>query len=194
MGKNVFLLDNNDSFTYNIVNHLRKMDEVTVAVSTANDFQLDEIAHFDKVIISPGPGLPEEFPRISQILQAYHTTKPILGICMGHQAIGTFFGAELIKLSPVIHGQARTVEIVRDSPLWSNIPDRFKGGLYHSWVLASDSIPDSLLVTAVTGDNVVMAIQSKKYPVFGVQFHPESYMTGHGFEILRNFIEYDDPQ
>lgn len=191
MSKNIFILDNNDSFTYNIVNCLRKMPEVSLTVSTDDTFHVDDLAHFDKIIISPGPGLPKDFPIIYEILDKYHFSKDILGICMGHQAIGTYFGGDLVNISPVIHGQARKVQKLHKSPLLEGIPEKFNGGLYHSWALDQQKIPDSLIVTAVAGDNTIMAIQSKEYPVFGVQFHPESHITEYGFEILSNFVTYD---
>lgn len=192
MSKDIFILDNNDSFTYNIVNHLRRMVDTTFTVKTADNFQISDLIYFDKIIISPGPGLPKDFPIIDKILKEYYQSKAILGICMGHQAIGTFFGGMLHNISPVIHGQAHEVKIVHESPLWAGIPKHFKAGLYHSWALDVDKIPDSLVVTATSENNTVMAMQSKDYPVFGVQFHPESHITEFGFEILSNFVRHDD--
>lgn len=185
----ILLLDNNDSFTYNIVDYMRKIENVDLKVIRTNEAKINEIKYFDKIVISPGPGLPNDFPVIFDVLEKYYTSKHILGICLGHQAIGNFFGAKLINISPVVHGQAKQIKIIKQSPIFKNLPNSFKVGLYHSWAIDFDNFSDELEITAVSENNIIMSIASKKFPVFGIQFHPESYITEYGFEILKNFVD-----
>ncbi len=181
------LLDNNDSFTYNIVDSLRQIENVSFKVFRTNETKIGQLNSFNKIIISPGPGLPKKFPTIFGVLKKYHTSKSILGICMGHQAIGEFFGAQLKRIYPVVHGQAQAVKIIKPSPLFSRLPDTFKAGLYHSWALASEEFSKELEINAVSENGEIMAISSQKYSVYGIQFHPESFITEHGLTILKNF-------
>lgn len=185
----ILILDNNDSFTYNIVDYVRRIENVDLKVKKTNETKIDEIKFFDKIIISPGPGLPDDFPLIFDVLEKYHTSKHILGICLGHQAIGNFFGAKIINIFPVVHGQANQINIIKQSLIFKNLPESYKVGLYHSWAIDLDDFPDELEITAVSENNVIMSIASKKFPVFGIQFHPESYITENGFRILENFVD-----
>jgi len=185
----ILLLDNNDSFTYNIVDYVRKIENIDLTVIRTNEAKINEIKDFDKIIISPGPGLPGDFPVIFDLLEKYHTSKDILGICLGHQAIGNFFAANLINIFPVVHGQEYQITIIKPSPIFKNLPKSFKVGLYHSWTIDLDDFPDELEITAVSDNNIIMSIASKNYSVFGIQFHPESYLTEYGFIILKNFID-----
>ena len=185
----ILLLDNNDSFTYNIVDYLRRIKNTDLKVIRTNQAKINELKYFDKIIISPGPGLPNDFPVIFDILDKYHTSKFILGICLGHQAIGNFFAAKLKNIFPVIHGQAHQIKTIIQSPIFTNLPKSFKVGLYHSWAIDFDDFPSELEITSLSDNNIIMSIASKKFTVFGVQFHPESYITEYGFEILKNFVD-----
>ena len=185
----ILLLDNNDSFTYNIVDYVRRIENIDIKVIRTNETKINEIKYFDKIIISPGPGLPGDFPVIFDVLEKYHTSKHILGICLGHQAIGNFFAAKLINIFPVVHGQAYQIKIIRQSPIFKNIPKSFKAGLYHSWAMDFDDFPEELEITTVSENNIIMSIASKNFSVFGIQFHPESYITEYGFKILKNFVD-----
>ncbi len=185
----LLLLDNNDSFTYNIVDYLRRIENVDYEVKKTNETKLSEIKDFDKIIISPGPGLPSDFPLIAETLEKYHPTKDFLGICLGHQAIGEYFSAKLKNIFPVVHGQAHQIKINKQSPIFKSIPNSFMVGLYHSWAIDFDDFPDDLDITAVSENNLIMSIASKKHSIFGVQFHPEAYITEYGFKILKNFVD-----
>jgi anthranilate synthase/aminodeoxychorismate synthase-like glutamine amidotransferase len=185
----LLILDNRDSFTYNIVDSVRRIENVDLDVISTNEVNINEIEHFDKIIISPGPGRPNEYPVIYDILEKFYRSKNILGICLGHQAIGNFFSAKLTNILPVVHGQADKIKIIKQSPIYKNLPKSFRIGLYHSWAIDFDDFPEELEITAVSENNRIMSIASKKYPVFGIQFHPESYLTDYGFTVLKNFID-----
>ena len=186
----VLLLDNKDSFTYNIVDYLRRMRNVDFEVVDSVVINLEQIEKYDKIIISPGPGLPADFPDIFKVLERYHKYKAILGICLGHQAIAQYFGASLSNISPVVHGQGHRVDFLDKTDIFKSIPDKSKVGLYHSWTVSEIGFPDKLKITAKSENGVIMGIASREYKVCGVQFHPESHITEYGFEILSNFI-YD---
>ena len=185
----VLLIDNNDSFTYNIVDYLRRMSTVEYEVIKSRDIKIEQVETYDKVIISPGPGLPKDFPRLSNIFARFLECKPILGICLGHQALVEYLGGSLMRLHPVIHGQAHALKILKNDMLFNDIPGVSRVGLYHSWAVNKKTLPEKLEVLAVSEQGVIMAIKHKEYPVYGVQFHPESYITDHGFALLSNFIE-----
>ena len=185
----ILLIDNNDSFTYNIVDYLRRMDGVNFKVIKSSQIILRDIGIFDKIIISPGPGLPNDFPLLFDVFDAYLKQKPILGICLGHQALGEYLGGSLIHIDPVVHGQAHRMKIVKQDPLFNDIPKAIHVGLYHSWALDPKRLPVSLELLGESERKVIMAVKHKELPVYGVQFHPESYITERGFKILRNFIE-----
>ncbi len=187
--KKIALLDNNDSFTYNIVDYLRRLETIDLRVFKTNKLSIADLKRFDSIIISPGPGLPKDFPVLFSVLEKYHDSKPVLGICLGHQAIGAFYGAKCRPVFPVIHGQAHAVKITKSSRLFDSVPKTFKAGLYHSWAIDRDTVSEELEITAVSESKVIMAVASKKYAVFGIQFHPESYLTENGFTILKNFAE-----
>ncbi|CAG35606.1 anthranilate synthase component II [Desulfotalea psychrophila] len=187
--RKIVLLDNNDSFTYNIVDYLRGMTEVQFRVINTHELDIEELDKYDGIIISPGPELPKDFPKLFEVLQRYHRTKPILGICLGHQAIAQFFGADLSQQLPVVHGQAVPMQVLRDDSLFSGLPREFRVGLYHSWLVDPKTIPARLVVTALSARGVIMAIRVTDLPIWGIQFHPESHITEHGLKILENFIK-----
>ena len=185
----ILIIDNYDSFTYNIVDALRTLGVVPDVVR--NDrLDLDAIAAYDKIIISPGPGIPSESGQLSQVLQRYAGDKPILGICLGHQALGEYFGGTLLNLDQVYHGVATPIEIVADDYIFEGVDNGAEVGRYHSWVVDRASLPDSLEVTALSPDGAIMAMRHRSLDIRGVQFHPESIMTAVGPRILANWINH----
>lgn len=185
----VLLIDNNDSFTYNIIELLRsigKVEGVIVPSAELNILQLDE---FDHIVISPGPMRPKDFPILSEVIEYCFTThKPLLGICLGHQAIGEYFGGKLVRLNSVVHGQRRQIAIDTSSLLYVNLPDNIEVGLYHSWAIEHSTLPSSLKATGFTADSCLMSIEHSERAIFGIQFHPESFMTTQGRQIIENFL------
>lgn len=185
------IIDNYDSFTYNL-RHLVKSMGVGVTVLRNDRFELPDLEQFDKIILSPGPGIPSEAGLLLDVIRTYATRKPILGVCLGHQAIGEVFGGSLINLKEVYHGVATPCHIISPDLLLRDVSSNFMAGRYHSWVVSKDDLPDCLQVTATSEDGQIMAMHHKKYPVYGVQFHPESILTPEGDTIIQNFIEYID--
>ena len=184
----ILLIDNNDSFTYNIVDYVRRIPATVLDVVNSEELHIDLIDSYDKVIISPGPGLPDNFPLLFEVFKRYLSRKPILGICLGHQALAQYLGGSLQQLRPVVHGQAHAVKVIKTAAIFNNLPQAFRVGLYHSWAVDPVTLPAELDVLALSEDNVIMAVKHRDYPVYGVQFHPESHITDHGFTLLRNFI------
>ena len=183
-------IDNNDSFTYILIDYLQKIKNNKISVFKSDSLSLKSLKEYDKIILSPGPGLPEDFENLYAVIDYYHRTKPILGLCLGHQAIAQYFGAKLTNLSPVVHGQARSINVLTNSLLFKGLPSPFIAGLYHSWAVSKKYFPDELSIDAVSEQDIIMSISSRKFPVWGVQFHPESYITRNGFTLLKNFILY----
>lgn len=189
----ILVFDNYDSFTYNLVHLVEKILHQKVDVYRNDQIALDKVKGYDKIILSPGPGIPEEAGLLLPLIKEYASTKPILGVCLGHQAIGEAFGGKLINLSTVYHGVATPVNIATEqggkrSMLFAGLEDRLEVGRYHSWVVADEAFPAELEVTARDDNNYIMGLQHKKYDVQGVQFHPESVLTPQGEVILRNWL------
>ncbi len=188
---NVLVLDNYDSFTYNLVQYLQELLGKRVTVHRNDAIALDDIEGFDCVVLSPGPGLPADAGIMPELIRRFAPTKPILGVCLGHQAIGEAFGADLHNLAQVYHGIETPVErTVDDEPLFEGMPKRFQAGRYHSWVVDPETLPEALEVTAVDDKGVIMAMRHRQYNVRGVQFHPESIMTAKGMTLLKNFLTH----
>jgi anthranilate synthase/aminodeoxychorismate synthase-like glutamine amidotransferase len=185
------LVDNNDSFTYNIVELIRKIPGSLLTVIPYGELKIDDLEKYDKLILSPGPGLPDEFPVLQDVLKEYYDTKPMLGICLGHEAIAKFFGAELTHLPSVVHGQPKVINVVKESVFFRDIPEKFNAGLYHSWVIDKDKFPDELEITGLSDEGNIMSFQHKKLKLFGVQFHPESIITEYGREMMENFLKVE---
>lgn len=183
----ILIVDNYDSFTYNIVDALRRLG-VEPDVKRNDRIDVDSVADYDKIILSPGPGIPEEAGLLLPLLKRYATEKPILGICLGHQAIGEAFGAKLVNLPKVYHGLKLPVEIIEDDYLFAGMEKRQSVGRYHSWAIDRATIPDCIEVTAVDDDGIVMAIRHRDLDIRGVQFHPESIMTENGLKMLENWL------
>lgn len=185
MNVKVVLVDFYDSFTFNLVHYLEQLD-VEVKVIRHDDLNLDEIDAFDAIVLSPGPGLPEEKKHLHELLQRFIGVKPMLGVCLGMQAIGTYLGGKLVNQSLVKHGVQESIHVMDHSGLFAGLPSDFKVGLYHSWKV--DDLPIGLQ-TSISKAGVCMSIEDSKNKLYGVQFHPESILTEHGLILLSNFIQ-----
>lgn len=197
----IIIIDNYDSFTYNL-SHLVKELGAEVTVLRNDQFDLDDLEVFDKIILSPGPGIPSEAGLLCDVIRTYAGRKPILGVCLGHQAIGEVFGAKLENLSDVFHGVATPCHILPlckevgenlQSPtpsdeIFSGLPSDITVGRYHSWVVSKDRFPDCLEITAFSDEGQIMALRHREYDIHGIQFHPESVLTPYGIDIIRNFV------
>ncbi|MUU79703.1 anthranilate synthase component II [Winogradskyella endarachnes] len=185
--KKVLVIDNYDSFTYNLVHYLEDLN-CEVIVKRNDKLTLDEVDAFDKIVLSPGPGIPDEAGLLKQIIATYAPTKSILGVCLGQQAIGEVFGGSLENLDNVYHGVSTTITLsVEDEPLFKGLGETFEVGRYHSWVVNAN-LPDSLEATSYDENGQIMSLRHKVYDVKGVQYHPESVLTPDGKTILKNWI------
>jgi len=182
------IIDNYDSFTYNL-SHLVKELGAEVTVVRNDRFELSDLEAFDKIILSPGPGIPSEAGLLLDVIRTYAGRKPMLGVCLGHQAIGEAFGAKLENLSDVFHGVATPCHIVAADPVFEGLDRDITIGRYHSWVVSKEALPECLEVTAVSDEGQIMALRHKTMEVHGIQFHPESVLTPNGKTIIKNFIE-----
>jgi anthranilate synthase component 2 len=184
----VLVLDNYDSFTYNLVHIIRELG-VDYEVHRNDKILIDKVGDFDKIMLSPGPGIPDEAGIMKDVITRYGPSKSILGVCLGHQGIAEVYGAKLFNIQNVLHGVTSQVKLNKsDSKLFKGLPDQFRVTHYHSWAVVPESINGNLVVTASNDEGMVMAIQHKEYDVHGVQFHPESVMTEHGKQIISNWI------
>lgn len=184
----IVIIDNYDSFTYNL-SHLVKELGADVTVFRNDKFLLNEIEQYDKIILSPGPGIPSEAGLLLDVIRTYRGRKPMLGVCLGHQAIGEVFGARLTNLSTVYHGVATEGTQYGNDPIFRGMPKRIIMGRYHSWVVDSTSLPECLEVTAMSDDGYIMALHHRHYDIHGIQFHPESVLTPEGRQIVKNWLE-----
>lgn len=185
----ILVLDNYDSFTYNLVYIIRQLGYGDQMDVFRNDkISLEDVAQYDKILLSPGPGIPSEAGIMPELLKRYSAEKSILGVCLGHQAIGEAFGGSLINLSEVLHGVASQVKVEKDL-LFEGIPDTFPIGRYHSWVIDESTLSSDLEVISKTPDGQIMAVRHKQFSVRGVQFHPESILTENGVKIIQNWLE-----
>jgi len=190
----ILVFDNYDSFTYNLVHLVKKIDTSQVDVYRNDEIPMDKVKDYDKIILSPGPGVPAEAGQLLTLIKEYASTKSILGVCLGHQAIGEAFGAKLINLKQVYHGVATPIRIreeklMHGKSLFSNLPQEITVGRYHSWVISNDAFPDELEVTATDENGYIMALHHKHLDIQGVQFHPESVLTPDGETIIRNWLK-----
>lgn len=187
----ILVFDNYDSFTYNLVHLVEKITHTRVEVYRNDELALEKAGDYDKIILSPGPGIPEEAGLLLPLLEQYAAAKSILGVCLGHQAIGEVFGGKLVNLSTVYHGVATpvTLEKKNKSPLFEGMPEVFEAGRYHSWIVSEEGFPSELEITARDENGYIMALQHKNYDVQGVQFHPESVLTPLGETLLRNWLK-----
>lgn len=187
----ILIFDNYDSFTYNLVHLVEKIIHTKVEVFRNDEIDLDDVKKYDKIILSPGPGLPSEAGLLLPLIKAYASTKPILGVCLGHQAIGEAFGGSLINLDSVFHGVSTPIVLDEKNDsrhLFSGLPEQIEVGRYHSWIISDNDFPKDLTVTARDNNGYIMAVQHNNYDVQGVQFHPESVLTPDGEIIMRNWL------
>lgn len=185
----IVIIDNYDSFTYNL-SHLVKELGAEVSVVRNDEFELEALDAFDKIILSPGPGIPSEAGLLLDVIRQYAGRKPILGVCLGHQAIGEVFGGKLTNLSTVFHGVATEGTQLGNDYLFDGLPERITMGRYHSWVVDREGWPEALEVTALSDEGQVMALRHRKMDIHGIQFHPESVLTPDGRHMLENFISH----
>ena len=183
----LLIVDNYDSFTYNLVHYFEELDCI-VDVLKNDAIDLETISMYDAIVLSPGPGLPEESGKLMEVISKFHLIKPIFGVCLGMQAIGSFFGGKLVNQEKVKHGKQELVTIIHPSSLLNSIKSPFQVGLYHSWEvqLAESSV---LIPVAFSENDVLMVVQHSYLPIYGVQFHPESILTPCGKKIIANFLE-----
>jgi anthranilate synthase component II len=186
----ILLIDNYDSFTWNLHQLLLKSGAGSIEVVKNDLVQNKLIEQCDAIVFSPGPGLPHEAGRMKEIIKDYASVKKMLGICLGHQAIAEVFGAMLVQADEIFHGTATRLQILERDFLFRDIPENVLGGRYHSWVVSSENFPQELLVTAKDEKGVIMALRHKKLSITGVQFHPESILTPLGVQMIRNWIKY----
>ncbi|HJS55083.1 MAG TPA: aminodeoxychorismate/anthranilate synthase component II [Chitinophagaceae bacterium] len=190
----ILVFDNYDSFTYNLVHLVEKITHQKVDVYRNDQIPLEKVKDYDKIILSPGPGIPVEAGLLLPLIKEYASSRSILGVCLGHQAIGEAFGGKLINLSSVFHGVATPVKVKSEmlkvkSFLFEGLPEELEVGRYHSWVVSKEDFPDELEITAEDENGMIMGLQHKTYDVQGVQFHPESVLTPRGEDIIRNWLK-----
>lgn len=186
--KKIVLIDNYDSFTYNLVHYLEDLD-CQVTVLRNDEFELDELRDFDKIVLSPGPGIPDDAGQLKAVIQHYAPTKSILGVCLGQQAIGEVFGGKLLNLDQVFHGIASTMTVAaNDEILFQGLDKTFDVGRYHSWVVSQENFPDVLEITSTDQNGQIMSLRHRTLDIKGVQFHPESILTPNGKQILANWV------
>ena len=185
----IVIIDNYDSFTYNL-SHLVKELGAEVTVYRNDKFQMEQLEAFDKIILSPGPGIPSEAGLLLDVIKAYAGKKPILGVCLGHQAIGESFGGKLTNLSQVYHGVATPSTVTIKDYIFEGLPEKIEIGRYHSWVVDADGFPECLEVTSVSDEGFIMSLRHKEYDIRGIQYHPESVLTPDGKAILQNWLNH----
>lgn len=184
----ILIFDNYDSFTYNLVHLVKELDYTDIDVVRNDKIALADVAKYDKIILSPGPGIPSEAGLLLPLIKEYAAKKPILGVCLGHQAIGEAFGANLVNLEDVYHGISTKIEVLSEDALFYGVDHHLEVGRYHSWIVDSDGLPDCFEVTAIDNSGKIMAMRHKEHDVHGVQFHPESVLTPQGATIVKNFL------
>ena len=184
----LLVLDNYDSFTYNLVHLIEKVSDIDFEVIRNDKISVEEVSQFDKILLSPGPGLPKDAGIMPQLLKRYADTKNIMGVCLGLQAIGENFGAKLKNLDRVVHGQSESINVIQQDILFKNCPNKFKVGRYHSWVIDTQELPNTLEITAIDEAGNIMALKHKSLNVRGVQFHPESILSEYGETIIANWL------
>lgn len=184
----ILVFDNYDSFTYNLVHYLEMATDATIEIHRNDKISLKEIERFDKILLSPGPGIPSDAGILLDVIKTYATRKSILGICLGQQAIAEAFGGSLSNLNEVFHGVSTPVEIIANDSLFKNIPKKFNVGRYHSWIVNRTDLPKELEITCIDESGSIMALRHKTRDIRSVQFHPESILSEHGLEIIKNWV------
>ncbi|NQX97173.1 MAG: aminodeoxychorismate/anthranilate synthase component II [Flavobacteriales bacterium] len=185
----VLILDNYDSFTYNLVHYVEANPNYEVDVFRNDEISLDDVGNYETIILSPGPGLPDDAGILKEVISKYASSKKILGVCLGMQAIGEVYGGTLINLDKVFHGVATPITITETSDLlYKGLPNSFDIGRYHSWVVSNENFPKELTITSIEENGQIMSLKHKEHNLYGVQFHPESILTEHGKEMITNFL------
>lgn len=186
----ILVIDNYDSFVYNLVHYIRNLTEYKPDVYRNDEIPLEKVNEYDKILLSPGPGIPEESGICLDVIKRYSSTKSILGVCLGLQTIGEAFGGKLVNLKRPYHGIATPITILKeDDPLHLGIPKKLKVGRYHSWVVSKELLPDCLTITSEDEEGMIMGLSHKTYDVRGVQYHPESVLTEHGHKMIENWLK-----
>ena len=184
----LLIIDNYDSFTYNLVHLIEKVSAIKFEVHRNDKITVEEAGRFDKILLSPGPGLPSEAGILKEVISTYASSKDIFGVCLGLQAIGEVFGGKLKNLEQVYHGLATPVQVMETDPIFVHVPGKFLAGRYHSWVVDTEGLPGDLQATSYDEKGNIMSLRHKKYNVKGVQFHPESILSEYGAELIGNFL------
>ena len=184
----ILIFDNYDSFTYNLVHLVKELGYTDVDVFRNDKIALEDVAKYDKIILSPGPGVPSEAGLLLPLIKEYAGKRPILGVCLGHQAIGEAFGAQLKNLEDVYHGVATRINITQPDYIFDTLGSELEVGRYHSWIVDNNGLPDCIEITATDNNGQIMALKHKEFDVHGVQFHPESVLTPAGETIVKNFL------
>lgn len=188
----IVVIDNYDSFTYNLVHAIKKITGLPVDVFRNDEIALSDLEKYDKIVLSPGPGIPEEAGLLLDIIKEFGPKKSMLGVCLGHQAIGEAFGGKLHNMKRVLHGIATPVELTENkSVLFDGLPNHFDVGRYHSWIVQKEELPECFEVTSYDNQGFIMSMKHKEFNVEGVQFHPESVLTPLGERILENWLKSD---
>ena len=185
----IAVIDNYDSFTYNLVHYLDDLG-AEVTVFRNDEFELKELEPFEKILLSPGPGIPDEAGLLKDVIKTYAKTKSIFGVCLGLQAIGEVFGGTLINLEKVYHGVATKVSKTEDDFIFNDLPNEMEVGRYHSWVISNENFPQNLIITSTDENGQIMSLKHSVYDVRGVQYHPESVLTPNGKKILENWLSH----
>jgi len=190
MSDRILVFDNYDSFTYNLVHCLRNLTNAPIDVHRNDKISISDIGNYHKILLSPGPGIPDEAGLLKELIRTYAPTKSIMGVCLGLQAIGEVFGGTLYNLDQVYHGVSSKIIVTDETEqLFKGLPDIFDAGRYHSWAVRNNNLPDCLRVTAIDKKGVIMGLRHTEYDVCAVQFHPESVLTPNGLQIMKNWLE-----
>ncbi len=185
----LLLCDNYDSFTYNLVHRIREIAPVEIDVIRNDKIDLEALGDYNKILLSPGPGVPSEAGLMPELVRRFGSTKSILGVCLGHQCIAESYGATLHNMRSVVHGKATKIKVLDAGRIFKGLPETLDVGRYHSWVANREGFPDCLKITALSEDGYIMALEHKQYAVSGVQFHPESVLTESGLVMLKNWLD-----
>jgi anthranilate synthase component II len=183
----IAIVDNFDSFTYNLYHYLQPFADY-ISVIRNDKILINKLSEFDGIVLSPGPGLPKDYPVLKEIILKYGKDKPVLGVCLGHQAIAGAFDGKLFNLNQVWHGIERETIVISNDELFKDVPKNFQSGRYHSWAVSDENFPSCLSVTARDKDGTIMALKHSDFPIHGIQFHPESILTPHGKKIMENWV------
>ena len=190
----ILVIDNYDSFTYNLVHALNQLTNDPVDIYRNDEITPEQAGAYDRILLSPGPGIPDEAHQLKPIIEAHAGRVPMLGVCLGLQAMAEVFGGKLENTSQVYHGVATEMEVLEtEDPLYHGLPSRFKVGRYHSWVVNPDGLPDCFLITGIGEQEEIMSLKHREMPLWGVQYHPESILTPHGDQLIRNWLNVSNP-